>query len=54
MNKITYKLNTMKETIQFRVTEEDKKYLQDEANRLKITLSSYVRMVVMSKNQKPI
>ena len=42
----------MRETIQFKVTEEDKKYLQEEANRLRITLGSYVRMLALSKQKE--
>ena len=42
----------MKETIHFKVSEEDKKYLQEEANRLRIPVGSYVRMLALSKQKE--
>ena len=39
----------MNETIHFKVSEEDKKYLQNEANKLRIPIGTYVRMIAMSK-----
>jgi len=40
-----------KEEIRFKISQEDKKYLQNKANKLRISLGTYVRMIVMSKNQ---
>ena len=42
----------MKETIQFKVTQEDKKYLQNEANRLRIPIGSYIRMLALTKQKE--
>mgnify|MGYP003155384134 CR=1 FL=1 len=47
----------MNETIKFRISKEDKKYLQKEADKFRMPIGTYVRMIVwsrMPKNQKPI